>query len=471
MSRTEPTWIFAVFVALSASAFIVPAQAQFEARSHFIVAGPQAAAVGDFNHDGNLDVAYAANQMEVFFGNGDGTFRPGGTYSTVLGSDGIVAADFNHDGKLDLALATYLDDSVTVMLGNGDGTFSQGPVLKATASPYFVAVGDFNHNGRIDIVAVETGPGCNCIAVFPGNGDGTFQPVIETQVTDATPLELAVGDFNHDGKTDVAVTEIFGSINQVSIWLGNGDGTFDEGESYELGTSPFSVVAADFNGDGHLDLAVTDFEGGNIAVLIGEGNGTFNSPAYYPVPFPGDLHVSDFNQDNKLDLAVACGSPPISGACVLLGDGNGAFGASAFYPVAPVSGALAIGDFNGDGKTDLITGDGSFGYLVTLLNTGTVSYNPTTPTAFGKQESGTTSPARKVTLTNTGKTELNISAMKVAGQFAMTSTCSKVIVPNKSCTISVTFSPKSQGAKSGTITINDSASSKPQVIELSGTGT
>jgi hypothetical protein len=108
--------------------------------------------------------------------------------------------------------------------------------------------------------------------------------------------------------------------------------------------------------------------------------------------------------------------------------------------------------------------------MITLLNTGVVSFSPTAPLNFKKQQHGTTSAPQTVTLTNTGKAELKISAMKASAQFGMSSTCGKEVAAGSNCTISVTFSPKTQGAKSGTVTINDSASSKPQVIELSGTG-
>jgi hypothetical protein len=129
-----------------------------------------------------------------------------------------------------------------------------------------------------------------------------------------------------------------------------------------------------------------------------------------------------------------------------------------------------VGDFNGDGKTDLATPDQRYDDVIVILNTGVVSFSPTTPLVFKKQAVGTKSAAQKVTLTNTGKTPLTISSIRVAGQFGMTSNCGKGVAAGKSCTISVTFSPQSQGAKAGTVTINDSASSKPMVIELSGTG-
>jgi large repetitive protein len=449
---------------------VAPAQAQFETRDSFGLVYPEAFAVGDFSGDGKLDVAASSIQLEVFLGNGNGTFQPPMSYSSVLGAQSVVAADFNHDGNLDLALATYLNDSVTIMLGNGDGTFRQGPILKAPASPYFAAVGDFNHDGNLDVVAIERGSECGCIAVFLGNGDGTFQAGVNTPVVDVDPFGLAVGDFNHDGLLDVAVTGFFGTVDQVSIWLGNGDGSFHEGESYALGSEPVSVVSADFNRDGNLDLAVGVSEGYEVSVLLGNGDGTFRTPVDYPVSFPEQVAVSDFNGDGVPDLAVSSGFD-ISGVSVFLGNGDGTFRSPAFYPTARVSGPIAIGDFNGDHESDILEGDSDGEKAYMLLNTGVAAFSPTTPLTFEGQAVGTTSPAQKVTLTNSRKTELKISTMKVAGQFGMSSTCGKGVAAGKSCTISVTFSPTSQGAKSGTVTINDSASSKPQVIELSGTGT
>lgn len=134
--------------------------------------------------------------------------------------------------------------------------------------------------------------------------------------------------------------------------------------------------------------------------------------------------------------------------------------------------AAAVAASCGDSRPRLFGGPGASGtnYVEVLLNTGTVTFSPTTPLAFKKQTVGTTSAPQTVTLTNAGKTALKISSMKATGQFGMTSTCGSSVAAGANCAISVTFSPKSKGAKSGTVSINDSASSKPQVIELSGTG-
>jgi hypothetical protein len=460
---------FLLSATLLAGIMTRPAVAQFETRASMHIVAPEAFAVGDFNGDGKLDVASASLWLEILLGNGDGTFRSPKLYSSVVGAQSVVAADFNQDGKLDLALATSLDNSVTIMLGNGDGTFRQGPILKAPASPAFVAVGDFNHDGNLDIVAIERGSECGCIAVFLGNGDGTFQSGVNTPVVDVDPFGLAVGDFNHDGVLDVAVTGFFGSIDQVSIWLGNEDGTFRAGDAYALGSEPISVVTADFNRDGNLDLAVGVTEGYGVSVLLGNGDGTFQGPVNYSVLFPEQVLVTDFNGDGVPDLAVSSGFD-ISGVSVFLGNGDGTFQDSSFYPTARVSGPLATGDFNGDYKPDIIAGDVDGELAFVLLNTGAVAFSPTAPLTFKSQSVGTTSVPKKVKLSNSSKTTLKISSMKASAQFGVSSTCGAKLAPGGACTISVTFSPTSTGTKSGTVTIVDSASSKPQVIELSGTG-
>jgi autotransporter translocation and assembly factor TamB len=155
---------------------------------------------------------------------------------------------------------------------------------------------------------------------------------------------------------------------------------------------------------------------------------------------------------------------------VLLGNGDSTFKPAMTFPLPGESAAIALGDFNGDHRNDIAVADYLGNAVITLLNTGVARFSPTTPLNFKKQATGTTSAPQTVTLTNTGKAELRIASMKAAGQFAMTSTCEKSVAAGANCTISVTFSPKTQGPKSGTVLIVDSASSKPQVIELSGTG-
>jgi hypothetical protein len=455
--------------------------AQFETRSAFPVGTdiPIATVSGDFNRDGKLDLAVVEflpkGVVAILLGNGDGTFRAGPQYEVGVQPQYLAAADFRQNGTLDLVVSDTLSDNIFVMLGNGDGTF-QAPIAYAT-SGYSTAVstGDFTGDGKLDIIALTGSVQCICVSVFPGNGDGTFQPAVTTPVpynTDA--IALGIGRFTADSNLDIAVTGEFGGVHQVDILLGNGDGTFRDGGYYGVGSSPNSIAVADFNHDTRPDLAIGNYLDGSVSVLIGNGDGTFQQAVDYPVSAPSSLLAKDLNGDGNVDLAVADFERP-PGVSVLKGKGDGTFAKAVFYSAGSQPGieisAVGTGDFNKDNLPDLVAVDYGFAGIITILNTGVVSFSPTTPLNFKTQKHGTTSRPLSVKLTNTGTAELKMSSMKASSQFAMKSSCGPGVAPGASCTISVTFSPTSTGAKSGTATINDSASSKPMVIELSGTGT
>ncbi len=221
------------------------------------------------------------------------------------------------------------------------------------------------------------------------------------------------------------------------------------------------------------DLVVANYLGSSLSVLLGNGDGTFQPSVYYDTQFPTWVLAQDLNGGGKVDLAASnwAASGQISGVSVLNGNGDGTFQPGVFYPAGEQINYVASGDFNGDGKPDLVLVDLDGHSLITLLNTGAVSFSPTTPLNFKKQAVGETSAPQTITLTNTGTTELKIQSMKASAEFAMKSTCGDRVSPGANCTISATFSPTKQGAQQGTISIIDNASSKPQVIELLGAGT
>jgi FG-GAP-like repeat/Abnormal spindle-like microcephaly-assoc'd, ASPM-SPD-2-Hydin/HYDIN/CFA65/VesB-like, Ig-like domain len=183
--------------------------------------------------------------------------------------------------------------------------------------------------------------------------------------------------------------------------------------------------------------------------------------------------VADFNGDGKQDLVVGNGATRPSTVSVLLGNGDGTFQTAVSYPFGKGDSFVAVGDFNGDRRPDLIVADALGNAVGVLLNTGVVSFSPTTPFSSPHQLIGTTSAPQTVTLTNTGTTALSITSLSTSGPFQLTSgtTCSSSVAPGGKCAIAVTFHPVVEGLKHGLVSISGSASIKPQAIELTGSGT
>ncbi len=244
----------------------------------------------------------------------------------------------------------------TTTVGFGGGSAAVG------LAPIFVAAGDFNGDGKLDLAVANKSS--NTVSILLGNGDGTFAAQT-TSPTGTNPFSIAIGDFNGDGKLDLAVANQF--IDTVSILLGNGDGTFvTQTTTYPTGRDPESIATGDFNGDGKLDLVVANAGNNKVSILLGQGDGTFGTQTTYPAgPGPISVATGDFNGDGKLDLAVV--NLPIDTVTILLGQGNGMFVTQADFFAGTVPGSVAIGDFNGDGKLDLAVTNNGFGNAVRIL--------------------------------------------------------------------------------------------------------
>ena len=316
---------------------------------------PYYAVVGDFNRDGKSDLAvtnsantfYGDKGVYVLLGSGNGTFQAAVGYAAgPYFNNSLAVSDFNADGKADLAVAYYDIDGVPygvhVLLGNGDGTFQPAVAIEAGSYVASVAVGDFNRDGKPDLaVAADLHVG-----ILLGNGDGTFQAAV-SYFSGFPPSFVAIGDFNEDGKPDLTVVNY--SANNFSVLLGNGDGTFQAAVSYSVGSSPQSSVIGDLNGDGKADLAVTNSNSNSVSVLLGNGDGTFQPPVNYSVSAPSSVALGDFNADRKSDLAVASGS----NVGILTGNGDGTFQAPVNFS-SGVAYSVSVGEFNGDGISDLV---------------------------------------------------------------------------------------------------------------------
>jgi hypothetical protein len=334
-----------------------------------------AVATADFNKDGKLDVAFASpyGGVSVMLNTGSS-----GTYPTFNGPPlllltgvgaQVTVGDFNGDGNPDLA-ASSADGTVSVFLGDGHGAF-QSPVPPYTVggTPTSVAVGDFNGDGKQDLVTANYAS--NSVSVLLGNGNGTFGSAVNFAVA-AGPNSVAVGDFNRDGKLDLGVT----NDDHVSVFLGRGNGTFQSAgnfASFDQGGANFinpvstsggvsfaGLTLADFNGDGWLDLAVASSLSNRVVVMFGDGTTpNFQEGPDLGVVGDGTAVAGDFNGDGKPDIAVPVnnGVPPgdSDAVAVLPGDGHGAFQAAIETPIPVVQDStLVTGDFNGDGKLDVV---------------------------------------------------------------------------------------------------------------------
>src|SRR5437773_1829662 len=341
--------------------------------------------------------------------------------------------------------------------------------VHAGSNPTSAAVGDFNGDGKLDLAVANAGS--KNVSVLLGNGDGTFKAPVNFGAPGSQ--SVAVGDFNGDGKLDLVVTNA-----GVSILLGNGDGAFRAPVTYATGNSPSSVAVGDFNRDGKVDLAVANSGTSNgvasVSVLLGRGDGTFNPAVNYSGGFGSlSLAVGDFNRDGKLDLVEANFST--GNVTILLGNGNGTFQPALEFVGAgsPNPSSLAVGDFIGHGRLDVAVADGST--VATLLQPPLVSgVNAFLPASlmFGTtQLVGTISPVQPVLLVNYGTLTLSITSISTNGDFIQSHTCGSSLGAGSSCTIYVAFKPSLGGARTGILSVTDDAPGSPQTVSLTGMGT
>ncbi len=386
-------------------------------------------AIGDFDRDGSQDVvvpSYTGHSVALLFGDGNGALTVSGSSPLASGSypRGVATADFNSDGQMDLAVTNVVSNQVTILLGNGDGTFDAAPgtPVAVGGQPWAIGLGDFNEDAIPDLAVANSGSGS--VTILLGNGDGRFvqapgSPVSAGWAPDsggARPESVAVGDVNADGHLDLVLANR--SSGRVSVLLGAGSGQFSAfaGSETTVGARPQSVAMGDFDLNGKQDLAVSSWDTNSVFVLSGDGSGGFASMPGSPIAVgtnPSSIAVGDLNGDARPDLVVA--NRGSGTATILVGNGLGGFIGAGILEVGISPHSVVVGDLKSDGKHDLIFASEGSSNPTVLLGTCT----PPPEISGHVSDAGTGAPLSAVTvrLTESVGTGLTTTTTDSSGVF------------------------------------------------------
>jgi len=355
--------------------------------------GGTALVVGDFDGVNGVDVAIAsrtANSISLLRNDGTGQLLAGSVVAPLTAPAALVLGDFNGDTVLDLAATTTdQDGSVAILIGNGDGTFTlQNRYTVGTSNysdPTALVVGDFDGDLSLDLATVNGGS--SDVSVLRGLGDGTFTPLVNL-TTLLKPSTLVAADIDGNGLDDLVIGNQ--TYNNAEVLLSAGLG-FTLDTTVVLGGGPIALAAADFDNDGRTDFASINVDTSDINVKIQRSDGTFSAPSLRVDATPADLVAADLNNDGSLDIVTV--NQSTGTVSVLLGGGEGAFTPPTSFVVAANPMTLVAGDFNGDNRTDLATisvqidpaTQDASSTLSILLGLGTGSFAAATYTVFAHQ--------------------------------------------------------------------------------------
>ena len=323
---------------------------------------PTSVVVRDFNGDGFLDVVtanFVTNDISLLFGNRQGGFRAARRFSVGQEPRSMTTGDFNRDGMEDVATANSASGNVSVLLGRGPGGFGfeKAISLQIDAHCTDVAVGDFNRDGRLDLVTVNSpaqGLFQGTVSILLGRGNGRFRPAKTFLAGD--PWSVAVDDFNRDGIEDLITADA--NPDNISVLFGNGDGSFQPPQFFPTGEFPIRIELGDFDRDGAPDAVTFNEESGDIAILFGNRDGSFQAPHHFELgDFPSEIAVGDFNRDGALDLSAT--DAGLDNVVVSLGNGDGSFQTPQSFSVREDARrdvlGISVGDFSRDGALDIVT--------------------------------------------------------------------------------------------------------------------
>jgi hypothetical protein len=326
---------------------------------------PTGLALGDVNHDGVLDILVPNNRTSdasVLLGDGHGNFAAPRIFVTDQEPLAIAAADVNGDGVADAVCVNrgFSAPDAAVLISRADGSFDAVEDVVAQSSPNGLTVGDVDNDGVSDLILAQspTGPAGGTVLVYRATPPlGFAVPTSLQSAGDA--VAVGQGDFNADGRLDVAVVN--NSTNNVSVFLGLATGGFGAAHNYPIGSGATAVAVGDWNHDGRSDLAIAEQGTGStgaVEILLAAADGSFGTPKAFAVGVtPVAIDVGDFNEDGKRDLAVA---NSVSGSVSLLkGNGDGTFTALSPIPNLGTAKALVVADFDRDQHDDIAVVDGT----------------------------------------------------------------------------------------------------------------